>query len=225
MLVAKPVGRDAATKKYDILSAMAVYALSQDKHQQRRVLRLMSLITARYNWQRDELSMGQSEIARLWSVDTRTVKRELARLRAVGWLVQKKQGARGRVSVYGIDLSRIMADTKAKWPNIGPDFQQRMGETVAQPDTNVIPFRSETALEFTDDTWGRACKALHTEDPSTFASWIAALKLGSADAGQVVLVAPSRFHATYVTSHLQQRILYALRTQDPSLSGVQIIAQ
>jgi hypothetical protein len=39
----------------------------------------MALITMRYNWQRDELTTGQGEIAPLWSVDERTVKREMAR--------------------------------------------------------------------------------------------------------------------------------------------------
>ena len=90
VLVMKPVGRDATTKKYDILSAMMAYGLRQDKHRQRLIMRLMSLITTRYNWQRDELSMGQAEIAKLWNVETRTVKREMAKLRSLGWLVEKR---------------------------------------------------------------------------------------------------------------------------------------
>ena len=44
------------------------------------MLRLIALITARYNWQRDELSVGQSEMARIWGVHDRTVKREVRRL-------------------------------------------------------------------------------------------------------------------------------------------------
>ncbi len=91
MQVIRPVGREAAAKKYDILSAMTDHALAGDQHRQRLVLRLMSLITTRYNWQRNELTMGQKEIARLWCVDERTVKRDMARLRA--WLVAG-QGAR-----------------------------------------------------------------------------------------------------------------------------------
>ncbi|MEL6572502.1 MAG: hypothetical protein AAFQ64_12625, partial [Pseudomonadota bacterium] len=104
MLVTKPVGRDAATKKYDILSALLAFGLQQDKHRQRLIMRLMALITTRYNWQRDELSMGQTEIAKLWAVDTRTVKREMAKLRSLGWLVEKRAAARGRVAVHGIAL-------------------------------------------------------------------------------------------------------------------------
>ena len=63
MQVIRAVGREAAAKKYDILSAMMAHALAGDKHRQRLVLRLMALITTRYNWQRNELAMGQREIA------------------------------------------------------------------------------------------------------------------------------------------------------------------
>ena len=84
MQLPRPVGREAASRKYDILSALMAFALAQDKHVQRQVLRIMALITTRYNWQRDELTMGQGEIAKLWSVDERTVKREMAKLRALG---------------------------------------------------------------------------------------------------------------------------------------------
>ena len=76
------VGRDAAVRKYDALSALMAFALAGDPNRQRLVLRLMALITTRYNWQRNELAMGQREIARLWCVDERTVKRDMARLRA-----------------------------------------------------------------------------------------------------------------------------------------------
>ena len=95
MQTLRPVGRGASARKYDILTALGAFALAQGKHEQRRVLRLMTLITARYNWARDELAVGQRESARLWAVDERTVKREMARLKAAGWLVVKRQGAFG----------------------------------------------------------------------------------------------------------------------------------
>ncbi|MGV3695080.1 MAG: hypothetical protein ACO1OA_11235, partial [Paracoccus marcusii] len=125
MQVMRPVGRQAAARKYDLLSAMMAHALAGDPQRQRLVLRLMALITTRYNWQRDELTMGQREIARLWCVDERTVKRDMARLRGLGWITVKRQGARGRVSVLGLDLDRILLDTRPAWPNIGPDYVAR----------------------------------------------------------------------------------------------------
>jgi hypothetical protein len=35
----RPVGREAASRKYDLLSALMAFALSRDKHVQRQVLR------------------------------------------------------------------------------------------------------------------------------------------------------------------------------------------
>ena len=115
MYIAKIAGRKAAAQKYDILTALGAHALSQGKHEQRLVLRLMTLVTARYNWNRDELAVGQREIARLWSVDERTVKREMAKLRALGLLVVHRQGARGRVTQYGLSVERILETTEPIW--------------------------------------------------------------------------------------------------------------
>ena len=42
----RAVGREAAAKKYDILSAMMAHALAGDPQDQRLVLRLMALILA-----------------------------------------------------------------------------------------------------------------------------------------------------------------------------------
>jgi len=112
MSLTKPVGRGAASRKYDILSALMAFSLAEHKAVQRRALRLMSLVTTRYNWAADELRMGQRQIATLWSVDERTVKREMARLRECGWLVLKSQGARGRVSIYGLGIEKILFDTE-----------------------------------------------------------------------------------------------------------------
>ena len=98
--VARPVGRGAGARKYDILTALGAYALAQDKHMQRRVLRFLTLMTARYNWARNHLAVGQREIARLWAVDTRTVKREMAALRA-SW-VDRSQAAGGAGACHRI---------------------------------------------------------------------------------------------------------------------------
>ncbi len=223
MLVAKPVGREAAAKKYDILSALAAFALSQDKHVQRRVMRVMALITTRYNWQRDELSMGQAEIARLWSVDARTVKREVSKLKAMGWFHTKMQGARGRVSVYSLDLAKMMSDTQACWSHVGPDFVARMGATPEASNTTVVPFR-QGGETFSSDAWGRACEAYSRIDPAAYSAWVAPLTSGGVEAGQLMVMAPSKFHATYVSAHLLERLTYQVRTQDPTVSAVVVLA-
>ena len=231
----RPIGREASSRKYDLLSALMAHGLAGDPQRQRLVLRLMALITARYNWQRDELTVGQAEIARLWAVDARTVKRDMARLRALGWIVVKRQGARGRVSVLGLALDRILLDTRPDWPNIGPDFVARMdtaapaqrdapGQAGAGKGATVLPFRRPSRTGPGSPPWAAACALLAAEDGPVFEAWLAPLADAGVEAGQLVLIAPSRFHASYVRANLRERLLAALRRADPSLGGVTVRA-
>lgn len=230
MQVIRPVGREATVKKYDILSALMAHALAGEAERQRLVLRLMSLVTTRYNWQRDELITGQKDIARLWCVNERTVKRDMARLRALGWVVVKRQGARGRVSVLGLDLERILLDTRPAWPNIGEDYVMRMNgraDVPAEPG-NIVPFRRQerepAGVASDDNLWTRMCAALVAEDPSSFDAWFRPLVMAGQADGVLHLAAPSRFHATYLRTHLIGRLQVAMRREDPSMQGVRIEA-
>lgn len=230
MQLPRPVGREAASRKYDILSALMAFALSNDKHVQRQVLRVMALITTRYNWQRDELTMGQGEIARLWSVDERTVKREMARLRAQGWLVLKRQGARGRVSAYGMDLNRMLEDTRPAWPLIGEDFVARLepeptaGQGAGQGASNVVPLRAAPVPVESGTAWAAAQTALHAEDAATYGAWFHSLTEAGVEANTLTLAAPTRFHAAYVSTNLKDRLLAALMRVDPSVRDVRVLA-
>ncbi|WP_226781251.1 hypothetical protein [Oceaniglobus trochenteri] len=224
MLSHKAVGPNAGARKYDIITALGAHALSGDKHDHRLVLRLITLITARYNWARNELAVGQREIARLWSVDERTVKREMAKLRARGWLVVKRQGARGRVSEYGIDHERLLEDTRPTWPNVGPDFDLRMQGTPEPSSVVPMPVRGAvTAPDVSDGTeWTLAQAVLHAEDAGLYGSWLRALVREGRAGGRLSLRAPSRFHAAYVQTHLRNRILAACQTVDSDVSDVTI---
>lgn len=225
MQVIRPVGREAAVKKYDILSALMAHAHAGDQHRQRLILRFMSLITTRYNWQRNELTMGQREIARLWCVDERTVKRDMARLRALGWVTIKRQGARGRVAVLGFDLERIMLDTRLEWGNIGPDFVERAGgPQPEQADQNVVPFRRIEALP-ANAVWVAARARLAAEDPPIFEAWLAGLADGGIANGRLTLIAPTEFHASYIRTHLISRLTVAVLRVDHTLQAVVVDAQ
>ncbi|NVK13023.1 MAG: hypothetical protein HWE35_02485 [Rhodobacteraceae bacterium] len=227
MLAKRPAGRNASALKYDILTAMGAYALGQGKGAQKLVLRFMTLMTARYNWQRDELAVGQREIARLWDVDERTVKREMAKLRGMGWLVVKRQGARGRVTEYGIDLERLLADTQERWGAVGPDFEHRM-QGADEPAPNVVPLRPGAVPPAPDVSdgheWSLAKAVLHAEDPANYASWVQGLERAGRAGGRLVLKAPSRFHANYVMSHLMPRLLAACRDVDSDVSAIVVEA-
>jgi hypothetical protein len=225
MQLARPVGREAASRKYDFLSAMMAFAFTRHPSEQKQVLRLMALITTRYNWQRDELTIGQAEIARLWCVDPRTVKREMARLRAKKWLVLKQQGARGRVAAYGLDFARILSDTRTAWPNIGPDFVERL-EAQDRPldPTNVVPLRPVPAPVATGTLWSQVRRRLHVEDPATYAAWFEPLVDVELSEGCLTLAAPTRFHATYVETHLKRKLLVAITWVEPCVRTLRVMS-
>ncbi|MHA3979135.1 DnaA N-terminal domain-containing protein [Halovulum sp. GXIMD14794] len=213
MIAGKLVGRNAASRKYDLIAALGAHALSADKHRQRLVLRLITLVTARYNWRLEELCVGQREIARLWAVNERTVKRDMATLRNMGWLVVKRQGVRGRVSVMTLDLERLWRDTAPSWPALGPDFEARMAEqapSAEPPDSNVVPLNlPQGALPDGEGPWPEICRALEAEDPAAYRHWFSRLELDHTDNGILGLTAPNRFIASYVETHLTPHLLRA----------------
>lgn len=231
MQVAKPVGRNASAQKYDILSALGVSALSGDKHRQRLIMRLMVLITTRYNWQNNELSIGRAEIARLWSVDERTVKREMAKLRSAGWMEVKRAGAKGRVTVYALNLASLLGDTRPIWETIGPDFVARMqerqggaGEVTPESDPKVIPFQPRSAHGPAEGAWGQVLARLRQEAPALTNAWFGQLSEMSREGGRVTLVAPSRFVADYVSTHFLPQLLTTYAGVDPGVRRVDVLA-
>lgn len=226
MLQTKIAGRAAAARKYDLITALGAHALALGKHEQRLTLRFLTLLTARYNWTRDELSVGQREIARLWACNERTVKREMAKLRVLGWLVVKRQGARGRVTQYGLDIEVMMHATRGTWDAIGPDFSLRQEAGHSQTHDTVVPFPGASAPPPPDvstaDEWGLAQTVLHAQDPARYGAWLAALSKAERAGGRLILRAPSRFHAAYVTTHLIPVILAACRGVDADVATVEL---
>lgn len=227
MQAIRPVGRAAAARKYDLLTALGAHALAQGKQAERRILRLITLITARYNWARDELAVGQREIARLWAVDERTVKREMARLRAAGWISVKRQGARGRVSEYRLEIARILDDCRDSFAAVGPDFELRMtAEEETGEGARVVPLTPRGEVPPPDVSagteWALAQAILHREDPALYGAWLRGLVRQGRQGGCLTLRAPSRFHGAYVQTHLAQRLLAVCRSVDDSVTEVRI---
>ncbi|QFT61164.1 hypothetical protein FIU94_20200 (plasmid) [Sulfitobacter sp. THAF37] len=229
MLQKRLAGPGAATRKYDLITALGAHALSLDKHDQRLILRLITLLTARYNWGRDELCIGQREIAQLWSCNERTVKREMAKLRGLGWFRVKRQGARGRVTTYGLDADAMLTATRGIWPAIGSDFEVRLDAGSAAPEAEkVVPFPRADAATPPDmgagDEWALAQAVLYQQDKGQFGAWLRALVRVGRAGGRLTLRAPSRFHAAYVQTHLSQTILTACQSVDDSVGSVEVIA-
>ena len=223
MLMNKAVGRNGAERKYDLLTVLGSYALSQGKSLQRQTLRLICLITARYNWQNDELSVAQTDIARLWSVDPRTVKREMCSFRERGWLFEKRAAARGRVTLYGLGIPQILDDTRSAWEKVGPDLVARLVPAEPAPEPgNIIPF-PQVSLPASDTVWGQIAQRLSLEHPAAYQAWFAGLDAQEGEEGVLILKSPSGFHARYVETHLRTILDRTAAQVAPQLHRIKLI--
>jgi hypothetical protein len=240
MRATKLAGPEASSQKYDLLTALGCHALGCDPGTQRLTLRFLTLVTARYNWRQGVLQVGQREIARLWAVDERTVKREMAKLRRLGWLVLESPARRGRVASYALDMNVIRAATRAAWSRVGSDFEARMAgiPEVASGGT-VVPFpRPEPTaegqgpdrdtgaplpLDGAGHTWTSVLARLRSENPAVCANWFDTLRARDGSPDCLTLVAPSAFHANYVRTHFFDRLLEAVRAGGGQ-GGLRILA-
>ena len=214
----RAVGRGAASKKYDIISAMIVYGMHQDKTTFKLCTRLIALITTRYNWQRNELSIGQKEIARLWAVEPRTVKREFAKLKDRNWISIKRAGARGRVSTYGINIDVIMSDTREVWDAVGPDFVLRADEmTPATLDSKIVHlnFEQDHTVQPTG-TWDKILRELQNQNAALYENWYRKLQFQGVENDIVQLRTKSSFVARYIESHLTGELMRIIRAEIPN---------
>lgn len=222
------VGAGSSAIKYDILTALLAMAAQNPAADGRLALRLSLLITARFNWQSGTFSVGQKEIARLWGVTERTAKRDMAQLRARGWIRVNIPAARGRVARYEICLSDVLRDTVPYWEAVGSDFVARMTEAPETPDeTNVVPLRpqnQETAPAPADGTgWQAVALRIKDTDPAVYNSWIAALQPLGIEVGVLTLLAPGKFIADYVRTHYASRLLALAVAENRDIRDVRIL--
>jgi len=221
-------GPGAAAIKYDILTALLVTASNAEAVEGRLAMRLSLLITARFNWRSGVFCVGQSEMARMWGVTTRTTKREIAAMKAIGWLSVARQATRGRVAEYRIHFDRVLQTTMPHWEAVGPDFVARMvgvsqGES-AEP-SNVVPLRKAAELPEDDGSgWAAAAERLRAQDVAAYDVWLAPLRPVGLEQGIFTIMATTKFQATYVRTHFQTRILAALLAEDSGIREVEIIS-
>jgi hypothetical protein len=249
MVAIKATGPQAASMKYDVLTALGLIGLASEGAVQRSMMRLMTLVTARYNWRVGEVSIGRADLARLWGVDERTVKRELGRLKTAGFLTVRKAGVRGRVTSYALDLDAVLAASRQDWARVGPDYAARLAggpdaDADGGPDGGagqggaaILAFPHPGALERAGAPaasghaeWDAACALLAADHPGAFARWIAPLRPADgaaegAGAGRLRLIAPTAFHAAYVGQHMAHRIEDALRRAGCGAAQVELAAE
>ena len=228
-------GPQAGSHKYDLLTAMSVAGLNGTPGFQTSMLRLVALVTARYNWNRDELTVGQREMARLWSVDERTVKREIKRLTAASILLQLRPGVRGRVAAYRLNIAEIHRLSAPVWDRVGPDYLERMTQQAPKPipekvvhvDFATSDARAGTAVAQPPapdpaDPWALTLSRLAALDPALHRSWFSALSMTGYEAGVLMLRAPTRFLAQYVQTHHLKLLTGTAQLSFPGLRRIEI---
>lgn len=212
-------GPGSGVLKYDILTALAIAGLHGSTVQQVSMLRLIVLITARYNWLRNELSIGQADMAQIWGVDPRTAKREVKRLVTSGLLDVVRPGVRGRVASYRLNLAVLEQRSRPVWDAVGSDFAERAGrlmtrkadsatdnvlrvDFVSSRDPHAQDERPGTVDGCPDPRWQAVLDRLARAQPEAFANWFCRLALDDAHGGIVRLRAPNAFVGRYIETHL-----------------------
>ncbi len=221
-------GPGSSAIKYDILTALLVTAARGAPAEARLALRLSLLVTARFNWRRGTFAVGLREMARMWGVTERTAKREVARMRALGWIELRVPAARGRVAEHAIAFAAVLDATRPHWEAVGTDFAARMGAAPDPEDApgNVVPLRPAPpgALPEEDGTgWAAAARRLQASDPSLYGAWFARLRPLDCAGGVLTFVAPSRFIAAYVETHHRARLLAALGAEAAAVADIRIL--
>ena len=204
-------GPDGAARKYDILTALSVAGLADGGQGAVTALRLVALLTARYDWTADRITVGHEEAARLWGTSTRTAKREMARLMETGLLLRIERGVRGRVGAYRLDPAAIRARTSGTWSRAGAEFAQRMeaelmpAPEVVRPDVAAPPPPAEGAV------WPALYRVIAESQPGRAAAWFSRLQEAGFDGRRLVLRADTAFVAEYVSTHLMGELRAAVR--------------
>lgn len=220
MELKKLTGPQAGSLKYDLLTALNVAGLHGSPTLQTSLMRLNAVITARYNWRLDEVSIGHAELARMWRVNERTVKREMKRLTSDGWLICIRPGVRGRVGAYRLNYPRIYSQTEDCWPAVGTDFVERMQEMSGAGRVVKVDFTSAAAKPVSLSVvpegttgWPAVARRLQQTHPEIYESWFAKLAEGEETGGELKLIAPNSFVAGYIATHLLKFIHEAVKIE------------
>ena len=229
MSVLKPVGNGAASRKYDLLTALGAMALASSPVEQRLVLRLILAITARYNWATDTLAVAQADLARMWSVDERTVKRVMAEFRAREWLKLKRASARGRVAEYGLGIDELLVASRPDWARVGRDFEARMNPQEGQAavpqaeESKIVRFPASAPTEAPQgQVWPRMLTLLAAGDPATARAWMQGITEEGIAGGTLMLRTKGRYQANYLRTHLMGRLMGAARRLEPRVQAIEI---
>lgn len=213
-------GPNASVWKYDLLTALSIFALGQGATIQTSVLRLIAAVTARYDWRRDELSVGRAELTRLWQCSESTVKREMRRLRSLDLLVLIRPALRGRVAAYRLGKRAIEDLTGGCWERAGPEFTARMSGGIPSGD-NVVGFPSPDTPSHADPEMPNWARMVTGGDPVVFRNWFREVKL-SRNGDVATFRAPSNFIASQIETRFFRQMQEAVRYTWPGITQIRI---
>lgn len=211
-------GPGAGSLKYDVLTALCVSGLHGCTAQQVSMTRLCSLITARYNWKLDHFCVGQPEMARMWHVTERTVKREIKRWCDERLLICVRKGVRGRVGAYRLNLPEVFEKSRCVWTAVGTDFAERMEEMDPSRATSVVKVdfvKAGQDVAPVDDgtSWYAVSERLKALYPEKHRNWFAPLRFVSDEGGKYILAARSGFVVRYLETHFSAVMTEAVRAE------------
>jgi hypothetical protein len=221
----KRVGPKAGALKYDVLTALAITGLHGTPTEQTSLMRLCLLVTARYNWRLEEVSVGHDELARLWAVNARTVKREMKRLMNMGMVQCVRPGVRGRVGAYRLNYRRIYEMSRPGWCAVGPDYEDRMSEVAGEKTVVRVDFQTAVAgpalkpVAGESGTWGAVRRRLQADHPTLFENWFAKLVQQPGAPENLTLRAPTSFVSRYIETHLAELLAQAVSLEMPTGDG------
>lgn len=225
-------GPNAGSLKYDIFTALSVAGLHGSPGLHVSMLRLCALITARYNWRREELSVGQRDMARMWNVNERTVKREIKRWTEAQLLICKRPGVRGRVGAYRLNLAQVCRMSEPYWSAVGPDFVERMTAFNPVQASKVVKvdfgganpeIPPQEPVSAKKGTWRAAAQRFRQLHPENYVNWIAPLEFVSDDGRLLVLRAQTKFASRYIATHLMGALSEAIETEIGPMRRVEIV--
>ncbi len=194
------VGPNSAVLKYDLLTALLLIGFHGKPLAQVSATRLSLLLTARYNWKTDQVSIGQAELAKLWCVTPRTVKREVKRLIETGWLICIRPGVKGRVARYRLGQGSVFEVSRPFWPMVGHDYVERMEALAGRAESKLIRV---DFVRKAPETAGLDPLIARLKDlrPDLFETWFAQFTVLAPEGDVLTLCAPNTFIARYVETH------------------------
>lgn len=212
------VGPNSAVLKYDLLTALLLIGFHGAPLAQVSATRLSLLLTARYNWKTDQVSIGQADLAKLWNVTPRTVKREVKRQIDAGWLIVIRAGVKGRVARYRLGQGAVFSESRAFWAEVGSDYVDRMEGLAGRAETKLIRVdftaKDRDASDAPSAPQGDLdplIEALRVSRPDLFETWFSQLKAAAPEGNVLTVHAPNSFIARYVETHFLNAIQAAVQ--------------